>query len=126
MRNLYSFICRKSKLNRRNKLLIYPLILKQILIYASPVWGHAARTNINLLVSSQSIIFRQILDAHWYMRNADIRAACKIPTIRQTIRKLASNFVNKIDGHDNPSIQDIPTYFSVRRSRDVLVISDFN
>ncbi|GFW87241.1 RNA-directed DNA polymerase from mobile element jockey [Trichonephila clavipes] len=124
----FKLICRKSKLNRRNKLLIYTLILKPLLTYASPVWAHAARTNINLIESSQNIILRQILDAHWYMRNADIRAACNIPTIRQTMRKLAINF-SKIDGHDNLSIQDIPTYPSypfIRRPRDILVNPDFN
>ncbi|GFW06015.1 RNA-directed DNA polymerase from mobile element jockey [Trichonephila clavipes] len=112
----------QTKLNRRSKLLIYSLILKPLLTYVSSVWGHAARTNINLLESSQNVILRQILDAHWYMSN--LRAACKIPTIRQTIRKLASNFFNNIDGHENPSIQDIPSYFSrfsVRRPSDVLV-----
>ncbi|GFT54487.1 RNA-directed DNA polymerase from mobile element jockey [Trichonephila clavipes] len=45
-RKLYSLICRKSKLNRHNKLLIYTLIMKPLLTYASPVWGHAAKTNI--------------------------------------------------------------------------------
>ncbi|GFX13810.1 RNA-directed DNA polymerase from mobile element jockey [Trichonephila clavipes] len=88
LRQLYFLTCRKSKLNRRNKLLIYTLILKPLLTYASPIWAHAARTNINLIESTQHVILRQILDAHWYMRNADIRTECNIPTIRQTIRKL--------------------------------------
>ncbi|GFW34830.1 RNA-directed DNA polymerase from mobile element jockey [Trichonephila clavipes] len=35
-RKLYSLICRKSKLSRHNKLLIYTLILKPLLTYASP------------------------------------------------------------------------------------------
>ncbi|GFW10232.1 putative RNA-directed DNA polymerase from transposon X-element [Trichonephila clavipes] len=98
-------------------------------MYASPVWAHVARTNIDLIESSQNIILRQILDAHWYMRNADIRAACNIPIIRQTMRKLAINFFSKIDGNDNPSIQEIPTYPSyhfIRRPRDILVNPDFN
>ncbi|GFY24046.1 RNA-directed DNA polymerase from mobile element jockey [Trichonephila clavipes] len=72
-RQLYSLIGRKSKLNRYNKMLIYTLILKRLLTYASPIWAHAARTNINLIESSQNAILRQILDAHWYMRNEDIR-----------------------------------------------------
>ncbi|GFT23446.1 RNA-directed DNA polymerase from mobile element jockey [Trichonephila clavipes] len=59
----------KSKLSRHNKLLIYTLILKPLLTYASPVWGHAAKTNINLLETSQNVIIRQICNAHWYMRN---------------------------------------------------------
>ncbi|GFV49434.1 RNA-directed DNA polymerase from mobile element jockey [Trichonephila clavipes] len=53
----------------------------------------------------------------------------KIPTIRQTIRKISTNFFNTVGAHDNPSIQDIPNYlshFSVRRSRDVLVNPDFD
>ncbi|GFU98635.1 RNA-directed DNA polymerase from mobile element jockey [Trichonephila clavipes] len=125
----YSLICRKSNLSRRNKLLIYTLILKPLLTYAAPVWGHAARTNINLLESSQNLIIRQILDAHWYMRNVDLRRNFNIPTIRQTIRKISTNFFKTVDEHDCPSIQDIPNYyshFSVRRPRDVLVNPDFD
>ncbi|GFY29929.1 RNA-directed DNA polymerase from mobile element jockey [Trichonephila clavipes] len=37
--NCYSLFCRNSKLNRRNKLLIYTLIIKALLTYDSPVWG---------------------------------------------------------------------------------------
>ncbi|GFU58049.1 RNA-directed DNA polymerase from mobile element jockey [Trichonephila clavipes] len=107
-------------------MLIYTLILKPLLTYASPIWAHAARTNINLIEISQNVILRQILDAHWYMRNADIRSALNIPTIRQTIRKLAINFFSNIDGHENPSIQEIPTYPFIRRPRDILVDPDFN
>ncbi|GFX09102.1 RNA-directed DNA polymerase from mobile element jockey [Trichonephila clavipes] len=128
-RQLYSLICKKSKLNRHNKMLIYTLILKPLLTYASPIWAHAARTNINLIEISQNFILRQILDAHWYIRNADIRSALNIPTIRQTIRKLAINFFSNIDGHENPSIQEIPTYPTypfIRRPRDILVDPDFN
>ncbi|GFV66011.1 RNA-directed DNA polymerase from mobile element jockey [Trichonephila clavipes] len=83
---LYSLICRKSKLSRHNKLLIYTLIIKPLLTYASPVWGHAAKTNINSLETSQNLIIWQICNAHWYMRNKDLRIACNIPTIRQTIQ----------------------------------------
>ncbi|GFX25448.1 RNA-directed DNA polymerase from mobile element jockey [Trichonephila clavipes] len=128
-RKLYSLICRKSKLSRHNKLLIYTLIMKPLLTYASPVWGHAAKTNINLLETAQNLIIRQICNAHWYMRNKDLRIACNIPTIRQTIRKLAINFFNNIDDSDNASINDISPYFShfsVKRARDILVNPDFN
>ncbi|GFX75394.1 RNA-directed DNA polymerase from mobile element jockey [Trichonephila clavipes] len=110
-------------------MLIYTLILKPLLTYASPIWAHAARTNINRIESSQNAILRQILDAHWYMRNADIRTSCKIRTIRQSIRKIAINFFSNIDGHDNPTIQAMstyPTYPFIRRPTDILVDPDFN
>ncbi|GFS51908.1 RNA-directed DNA polymerase from mobile element jockey [Trichonephila clavipes] len=103
--------------------------MKPLLTYAFPVWGHAAKTNINLLETAQNLIIRQICNAHWYMRNKDLRIACNIPTIRQTIRKLAINFFNNIDDSDNVSINDISPYFShfsVKRSRDILVNPDFN
>ncbi|GFT55590.1 probable RNA-directed DNA polymerase from transposon X-element [Trichonephila clavipes] len=127
-RILYSLIGKKSKLNRHNKMLIYTLILKPLLTYASPIWAHAARTNINLIESSQNTILRIILDAHWYMRNEDIRKSCNIPTIRQSIRNIAINFFSNIDRHDNPTIKAIskyPTYPFIRRPRDILVDPNF-
>ncbi|GFS97291.1 RNA-directed DNA polymerase from mobile element jockey [Trichonephila clavipes] len=129
LRQLYPLIGKKSKLNRHNKMLIYTLILKPLLTYASPIWAHAARTNINLIESSQNTILRIILDAHWYMRNEGIRKSCNIPTIRQSIRNIAINFFSNIDGHDNPTIKAIskyPTYPFIRRPRDILVDPNFN
>ncbi|GFS54979.1 RNA-directed DNA polymerase from mobile element jockey [Trichonephila clavipes] len=128
-RKLNSLICRKSKLSRHNKLLIYTLILKPLLTYASPVWGHAAKTNINLLETSQNVLIRQICNAHWYMRNKDLRIACNVPTLRKTFRKLATNFFKNIDESDNASINSITPYFShfsVKRPRDILVNPDFD
>ncbi|GFS68357.1 uncharacterized protein TNCV_3000421 [Trichonephila clavipes] len=43
-------------------MLIYTLILKPLLTYASPIWAHAARTNINLIESSQ--VSESILTSH--------------------------------------------------------------
>ncbi|GFU93647.1 hypothetical protein TNCV_3018351 [Trichonephila clavipes] len=92
--------------------------------------GHMKQDQHNLIESSQNVILRQILDVHWYMRNIDIRSALKIPTIRQTIRKLAINLFSNIDGHENPTIQAISTYPTlipfIRRPRDILVDPDFN
>ncbi|GFW75022.1 hypothetical protein TNCV_2678901 [Trichonephila clavipes] len=68
--------------------------MRPILAYASPVWGYAAKTHINILDTLQNSLIRMIVKATRYMY-----------------------------GHDCPSIQDIPNYFSrfsVRRPRDVL------
>ncbi|GFU54915.1 probable RNA-directed DNA polymerase from transposon BS [Trichonephila clavipes] len=83
----------------------------------------------SLIESSQNTILRIILDAHWYMRNEDIRKSCNIPTIRQSIRNIAINFFSNIDGHDNPTIKAIskyPTYPFIRKPRDILVDPNFN
>ncbi|GFX79498.1 hypothetical protein TNCV_824871 [Trichonephila clavipes] len=88
--------------------------------------GHTQQEPISISLKFPKTLF---YDKCWYMRNADIRSALNIPTIRQTIRKLAINFFSNIDGHENPSIQEIPTYPTypfIRRPRDILVDPDFN
>ncbi|GBM25257.1 RNA-directed DNA polymerase from mobile element jockey, partial [Araneus ventricosus] len=48
-RKFYPLIARNSKMTRSNKLLIYTAFLRPVLSYACPVWGYAAKSNINLL-----------------------------------------------------------------------------
>ncbi|GFU00369.1 hypothetical protein TNCV_4259001 [Trichonephila clavipes] len=47
--------------------------MRPILAYASPVWGYAAETNINILDTLQNSLIRMIVKATRYMRNDDIR-----------------------------------------------------
>ncbi|GFW92799.1 hypothetical protein TNCV_1735921 [Trichonephila clavipes] len=53
-------------------MLIYKFILRPFLTYATPIWAHAARSHINQIEASQSIILLQILNARWFMRNPDL------------------------------------------------------
>ncbi|GFX98727.1 hypothetical protein TNCV_1503051 [Trichonephila clavipes] len=46
--------------------------MRPILAYASPVWGYAAKTNINILDTLQNSLIRMIVKATRYMRNDDI------------------------------------------------------
>ncbi|GFT24017.1 hypothetical protein TNCV_2062971 [Trichonephila clavipes] len=55
-------------------------------MYAAAIWAHAARSHINQIEASQSIILRQILNARWFMRNNDLRTAIKIPSRRAAKR----------------------------------------
>ncbi|GFX07203.1 RNA-directed DNA polymerase from mobile element jockey [Trichonephila clavipes] len=82
---LFHLINRRSKLSRSNKLLIYTLLLRPIIVYASPVWGHVAKTHIQKLEIIQNMTLRQILCAKWYMRNAALRRAINFKTIRQFV-----------------------------------------
>ncbi|GFW84249.1 hypothetical protein TNCV_4879121 [Trichonephila clavipes] len=40
-------------------------ILRPTLIYASPIWGYAAHSNINLAERAQNLILRTITKANW-------------------------------------------------------------
>ncbi|GFV17592.1 RNA-directed DNA polymerase from mobile element jockey [Trichonephila clavipes] len=57
---LSHLINKRSKLSRSNKLLIYSLLLRPILTYASPVWSFAAKTHIQKLEVIQNKTLRQI------------------------------------------------------------------
>ncbi|GFU27189.1 RNA-directed DNA polymerase from mobile element jockey [Trichonephila clavipes] len=60
---VFPLIARKSCLSLRNKMLIYKLVLRPILQYASPIWGHAAYSNIKMLESAQNKIIKIITDS---------------------------------------------------------------
>ncbi|GFY08500.1 hypothetical protein TNCV_809331 [Trichonephila clavipes] len=47
--------------------------MRSILAYASPVWGYAAKANINILDTLQNSLIRIIIKATRYMRNDDIQ-----------------------------------------------------
>ncbi|GFV06149.1 RNA-directed DNA polymerase from mobile element jockey [Trichonephila clavipes] len=55
----YPYFTRNSPLSIKNRLLIYTSILRPVLLYASPVWGHATKSNIDRLEFSQNIMIRK-------------------------------------------------------------------
>ncbi|GFT34295.1 RNA-directed DNA polymerase from mobile element jockey [Trichonephila clavipes] len=60
---VFPLIARKSCLSLRNKLIIYKLVLRPVLQYASPIWGHAAYSNIKILETAQNKILKIITDS---------------------------------------------------------------
>ncbi|GFW96631.1 hypothetical protein TNCV_2846881 [Trichonephila clavipes] len=63
MFKLYPLIGRNSHLSIENKVLLYTAVMSPILAYASPVWGYAAKTNINILDTLQNSLIRMIVKA---------------------------------------------------------------
>ncbi|GFS92643.1 hypothetical protein TNCV_1160901 [Trichonephila clavipes] len=55
-----------------------PAVMRPILAYACPVWGYAAKTNINILNTLQNSYIRMIVNACRYMKNDRINKALKI------------------------------------------------
>ncbi|GFX33431.1 uncharacterized protein TNCV_4122651 [Trichonephila clavipes] len=68
-------------------------VMRPILAYAFPVWGYAAKTNINILDTLQNSLIRMIVKAIRYMRNDDIRKALKINSFKSHIQNIAINFL---------------------------------
>ncbi|GBO08824.1 RNA-directed DNA polymerase from mobile element jockey [Araneus ventricosus] len=64
-RKLYPLIARDSDMKRKYKILIYTAILRPIITYGCPIWGSAAKSNINKLEVLENNIIRQICKAGW-------------------------------------------------------------
>ncbi|GFT17167.1 RNA-directed DNA polymerase from mobile element jockey [Trichonephila clavipes] len=122
---IYSpYFTRNSPLSLKNRMLIYTSIIRSVLLYACPVWGHAARGNINILEQSQNVIIRQITNSPWFIRNADLRFALRLKTIKKTIKKIAEKFFNNLESIDNRTLRKIEIYTpdpQFNRPRNILL-----
>ena len=98
---MYWIIGRKSKLSLTNKLLIYKIILKPIWTYGVPLWETASQSNIEILQRLQNKILRIATEAPWYIPNYMLHSDLQIPTIREEITRLSTNYRAKIEVHPN-------------------------
>ncbi|GFW90426.1 RNA-directed DNA polymerase from mobile element jockey [Trichonephila clavipes] len=126
MFKLYPLIGRNSELSRDNKVLLFTAVMRPILAYGCPVWGYAAKTNINILDTLQNSTIRMIVGARRYMRNDDIRNAIKINSFKSYIQKIAKNFFNSLKFTNNENMINMPNYNShdnTKRPRRILLDS---
>ncbi|GFV69687.1 RNA-directed DNA polymerase from mobile element jockey [Trichonephila clavipes] len=126
MFKLFPLIGRNSHLSIENKVLLYTAVMRPILAYASPVWGYAAKTNINKLDTLQNSLIRMIVKATRYMRNDDIRKALKINSFKAYIQNTAINFFTNLDTINNVNIQNLIPYTpndNTKRPRRILLDS---
>ncbi|GFV28551.1 probable RNA-directed DNA polymerase from transposon X-element [Trichonephila clavipes] len=106
----YPYFTRNSPLTIKNRLLIYTSILRPVLLYASPVWGHATKSNIDQLEFSQNIMIRKLTNSPWFVRKEDLRFALNLTTVRETIKKIATKFFTNLESIDNRTLRKIEIY----------------
>ncbi|GFY00245.1 putative RNA-directed DNA polymerase from transposon X-element [Trichonephila clavipes] len=126
MFKLYPLISRISHLSIENKVLLYTAVMRPILAYASPVWGYATKTNINILDTLRNFIIRMIVKATRYMRNDDIRNELKITGFKSHIQKIAINFFNDQPATNNYNMHSLIPYIpndNSKRPRRILLDS---
>ncbi|GFV00135.1 uncharacterized protein TNCV_4058061 [Trichonephila clavipes] len=91
-------------------MLIYTLIIRPVTTYASPVWGHAAKSNIIILERDQNQVIRQITNARLFMRKEDLRFVFNLQTIREFMKQIATKFFTNIPLIDNRTLRKIEIY----------------
>ncbi|GFV96006.1 putative RNA-directed DNA polymerase from transposon X-element [Trichonephila clavipes] len=125
MFKIYPLLNRNSLLDLNCKVLLYTAVLRPILSYGCPIWGYAAKTNINILDVAQNTLIRMIVSAGRYMRNDEIRNAIKTPSSKSHIQKLAKNFFNSLNSSENVNMQNLEDYTArIKRKRPRSILLD--
>ena len=96
VRILYSMLNRRSFLSVDNKLLMYKVAIRPIIVYASPIFGNAAKTHIKKLQTFQNKTLKMILNVDWYTRTTDIHENSKMEYITTFMENLILKFNNKL------------------------------
>lgn len=104
VRILYSLINRRSKLDVRNKNLIFKSIFRPIMFYGAPVWGNCAVTHRKSLQVTQNKILKIINNKPFYYSTRRLHAETKNQLVNETIDKLKTNFEGKCRSSENPLI----------------------
>ena len=85
-RKLFWLLNRKSSLSLNNKILLYKCVLKPVWNYGIQLWETNANSNIEILQRFQSKTLRMMINAPWYITNAQIHRELKIPMVKDEIK----------------------------------------
>ncbi|KAJ4426932.1 hypothetical protein ANN_26731 [Periplaneta americana] len=94
---LYPLFNKKSSLKLQNCMLLYTSLLRPLLLYACPVWGGAAVSEIKYIQSFQNEVLRISLNSPWFVRNSQLHRETGIDTIKQFIHSQAKKFYNNVE-----------------------------
>ncbi|GFY16791.1 hypothetical protein TNCV_4337921 [Trichonephila clavipes] len=75
--------------------------------------------------SAIKAILLNYLGSPWFVRNADLRFALRLKTIKATIRKIAEKFFNNLESIDNRTLRKIEIYTpdpNFNRPRNILIV----
>jgi hypothetical protein len=103
----YSILNRRSKMNVKNKIILYKVALRPILMYCCPIWSKCALTHRNKIQIIQNKFLKTILNLPWYFSTRELHELAKIETIDEFINKRTVQFINNCQFAENPLINDL-------------------
>lgn len=104
---LYPLINRKSKLNFKNKLIVYKTILRPTVVYGSPVWGSCAKTHRIKCQLYQNKMLKMILNLPPWHNTDYVHKTCDIHYINDFISICSDKFNRSCQLSSNPLINTI-------------------
>jgi hypothetical protein len=103
----YSLINRKSKLNLKNKLLLYKTVFRPTLTYAAPIWGGAAKTHLKKVQTVQNKVLKLIINKPYWTRTELVHTESNIDLIKDFIGKINRRFTDKLSFSDNILVREL-------------------
>lgn len=101
-RKMYWLLGHKPELSLENKILLYKAILKPVWTYGCQLWGTASNSNIEILQRYQSKTLRLITNAPWFITNKCIHHDMKMPTVKEEINSIRTNYLQRLSNQTNP------------------------
>ena len=92
IKKLYPLLLSNSALSITNKKLIYKMLIRPIMTYATPVWCSMAKTHIKKLQIIQNKCLRLILSASNYTRLTELHARSDVQYFEDHVKDLAERF----------------------------------
>ena len=118
-----------NSLSIYNKILIYKQVLKPVWTYGLPLWGCTNKNNVKVIQSFQNKVLRTIVNAPWYIRNADLHRDLDIEEVSKEILKFAAAHDLRLRRHVNEQasslVQSIGSERRLKRVRPNDLASQF-
>lgn len=104
---LYPLVCRRSRLNSTNKILLYKLVFRPILTYGFPAWHSCAQTHKKKLQTRQNKLLKMMLDLDFNHPTEDLHDLANTELIDEWTSRLLERFWIRCSMSENPLITNI-------------------
>jgi carbonic anhydrase len=74
--------------------------LKPVWTYGIQLWGCTEPSNIAIIQRFRNKVLRAIVDAPWYVRNADLHRDLKMEMVTAEIKRFARKHEERLHHHD--------------------------
>ena len=91
----------RSALFTHNKLMLYKQILKPVWNYGIQLWGCTKQSNTDIIQRFQNKVLKNIVDAPWYIRNADVHGDLQIEMVTNETGKFSTKQEERLFHHVN-------------------------
>jgi len=105
----------KSRVSIENKLFVYKAVVKTIWSNGIEPRGCASKSNIVIMLRSQSKILRTIANAPRYVTNHTLHTDFNIPCVSDVIHETINKHHNNLEAHPNPLLEALLQPLNTRR-----------